>query len=387
MTEEAEPAPLDEEFAGRDSYEDALLEYAQSLPEPNKHVEWRPVAIAIRRRYDNGPPLEHPLKWAPFGALRQSTFTEVFGDGWEVRVPGARRTAKVRAAAKEATRRSIAAEAALPGSDGAGVASTLEAEGARVGPDGATVDSTVDAGGAARAGALARILHPYHSPGGDGEEWASEAAGAGVGALRDSPVVEVLSQRVADIRSMFANEADQSETTSVLNDRVAEMCEELDQEGVTDEAIVVSAKTESWARRVFLEYRATAEVGQLMQVWAAGQLQSGVPFDDGPEEGEPHMLALARIAGWTRGRTLQECRMLQEYHANLPKVGTQTDPSRASSTPERGGAHAQLISNSAQGSVRATPPRDGAAVDSTVDAGTRQPRSPRSHWKRISWNL
>ena len=45
---------------GRDSYEGALIEYAESLTEPTTYSEWNHFAVALNKFYEDAPALHFP---------------------------------------------------------------------------------------------------------------------------------------------------------------------------------------------------------------------------------------------------------------------------------------------------------------------------------------
>ena len=69
----------------------------------------------------------------------------------------------------------------------------------------------------------------------------------------DPAVVEALGPAAVSVRSLYEPTA--SETTLVFAERLADQCDALGAAGVSEGAVQVSAFTEAWARKTFLEFK------------------------------------------------------------------------------------------------------------------------------------
>ena len=66
-------------FLGRESFEEALLDYARTLEEPLPFHEWWGVVRELHPHYDDAPERLFPNDAGRFQELRVATFYERFG--------------------------------------------------------------------------------------------------------------------------------------------------------------------------------------------------------------------------------------------------------------------------------------------------------------------
>ena len=80
------------------------------------------------------------------------------------------------------------------------------------------------------------------------------------------------------------HEPDLSETTPCFGERIQWHCDDLEDAGVSSEAIVMSAYTESWNRRLHEQYKAEEPEGMTLMTWATQELGKAVCYDGFPRQ-------------------------------------------------------------------------------------------------------
>ena len=73
-------------FLDRESYSEALLDYARTLDEPVPFFKWWTMARELQSHYDDAPQQLWPKDGGKFQKLRLATFTERFGGDWQERL-------------------------------------------------------------------------------------------------------------------------------------------------------------------------------------------------------------------------------------------------------------------------------------------------------------
>ena len=73
-------------FAGRETYQEALLDYAHTLEEPISFHAWWPMARELRQFYEDAPERLWSHAGDAYSVLRHATFVVRFGEGYAARV-------------------------------------------------------------------------------------------------------------------------------------------------------------------------------------------------------------------------------------------------------------------------------------------------------------
>ena len=73
-------------FLGRESFAEALLDYARTLEEPMTFHEWWGMARQLQPFYDDAPARLWPNDGGELQELRNATFIERFGEDWQARL-------------------------------------------------------------------------------------------------------------------------------------------------------------------------------------------------------------------------------------------------------------------------------------------------------------
>ena len=73
-------------FLDRESYSEALLDYARTLDEPVSFFKWWTMARELQPHYDDAPQQLWPKDGGRFQKIRIATFTERFGEDWQKRL-------------------------------------------------------------------------------------------------------------------------------------------------------------------------------------------------------------------------------------------------------------------------------------------------------------
>ena len=73
-------------FLGRESFAEALMDYARTLEEPMTFHDWWGMARQLQPFYEDAPERLWPNDAGAFQELRSATFVERFGEGWQERL-------------------------------------------------------------------------------------------------------------------------------------------------------------------------------------------------------------------------------------------------------------------------------------------------------------
>ena len=364
-------------FLGKESYQEALLEYARTLEEPLPFVDWWPMARELYGHYDDVPERLWPRDKGLFQELRVSTFSKRFGEGWRgrlkelekgraatgsrgVEVPG-EAGARSAGASREPAVMDAQVAGGLPamtGEERSGGATEVE----QAEREGVQQAAAVSGAGASREPAVSdaqSVAPPVGLPAAGGgalvaelvreeeEEELAQAQGRSVQlppSLEYDPlVVEALGPLAEEARQSY--EVGLSETTSEAAVDINDQCAAMDEVGVSNGAILVNVGMQGWLRRIHREFRASG-TALTFPAWAADQLNKGVPFSTSPEEAVSHYLALARVAGVDSQQQIRESAEVRTYVQDMAALG-------ADVATESGGFTATR-------SATATPPRDGS---------------------------
>ena len=151
----------------------------------------------------------------------------------------------------------------------------------------------------------------------------------------------------------------ESEATTAFGIRIQATAEELAEIGTSEEAIHLGIFVASAYRRIFSHFK-SARTGLTFPAWAALELERGAYCSSPPLEAESHLLALARAAGWTKGRTSEEVVYLKQYLASLPEsqTGTHTDATQSlTSTPQKESVRSGAVTPERRSRGRSPPER------------------------------
>ena len=73
-------------FMGRESFAEALMDYARTLEEPMTFHDWWGMARQLQPFYEDAPERLWPNDAGAFQELRNATFVESFGEDWQARL-------------------------------------------------------------------------------------------------------------------------------------------------------------------------------------------------------------------------------------------------------------------------------------------------------------
>ena len=136
------------------------------------------------------------------------------------------------------------------------------------------------------------------------------------------PAVEILGDELLAVRSEF--EADGTETSSVFETRVGQLCCALETRGASTEGTQFAATVEGWARTVTTRWSADPEgrgAERSIEVWAVRQIDEGVFLAEARQSNaEAHFLALARKAKLPSSEIMRQLRLISGIFARANRA-------------------------------------------------------------------
>ena len=229
-----------EDWVMADHFLEAMEEHARTCESPVPWNEWQKVARDVGSRYPEAVQRKGQSRW--FAEVRRQVNDRVFGADWK--------SGRQRLVQKEFDERADSLDAAAAVSSAGRTSPELLLEQPRAQP-------------VAKAAAL-RALHAMAAA-----DAASQAEVAVSLHYLDPSVARVIKE----------NEREESETTSLYQERVTNLCGELTDAGEVEESITFAARVQAQDRKVMRKFADRQDETVSLVAWATQQLQEGFQYE------------------------------------------------------------------------------------------------------------